>query len=209
VEELLVRVSPLLNLHVRGWVIRTTPEHPFYVDRRGWIPTGMLEVGDLLRSHDGQFVPVEAVASSGEVTTVYNVRVAEYHTYFVGSERWGFSVWAHNYPTNGPGGAAGTLPNDANVVRGGIQTPTIGTHPSGVTGISVHSAPGVSVADLSQGLNNGQVRATTVGAVRQAGGDVIVTSGQSAFHATLTGLTPQQINAVLGVPIPNPARLRP
>jgi filamentous hemagglutinin len=30
------------------------------------------------------------------VATVYNLRVAEYHTYFVGSLEWGFSVWAHN-----------------------------------------------------------------------------------------------------------------
>jgi hypothetical protein len=39
---------------------------------------------------------VEAVTDSGEVTTVYNVRIAEYHTYFVGSRDWAFSVWAHN-----------------------------------------------------------------------------------------------------------------
>jgi hypothetical protein len=56
----------------------------------------MLQVGDLLRSHDGQWLPVQAVTDSGEVTTVYNLRVAEYHTYFVGSRDWGFSVWSHN-----------------------------------------------------------------------------------------------------------------
>jgi len=27
---------------------------------------------------------------------VYNLRIADYHTYFVGSREWGFSVWAHN-----------------------------------------------------------------------------------------------------------------
>jgi hypothetical protein len=27
---------------------------------------------------------------------VYNVRVADHHTYFVGDREWGFSVWAHN-----------------------------------------------------------------------------------------------------------------
>ena len=27
---------------------------------------------------------------------VYNLRIADYHTYFVGSRDWGFSVWAHN-----------------------------------------------------------------------------------------------------------------
>src|SRR5262245_12785792 len=75
---------------------RTTPEHPFFVYGRGWIPAGMLEIGDVLRSHDGQKLPVEAVTDSGEVTTVYNFRIAEYHTYFVGSAAWGFSLWVHN-----------------------------------------------------------------------------------------------------------------
>ena len=27
---------------------------------------------------------------------VYNLRVADWHTYFVGCDEWGFSVWAHN-----------------------------------------------------------------------------------------------------------------
>ena len=30
------------------------------------------------------------------VETVYNFRVANCHTYFVGCAEWGFSVWAHN-----------------------------------------------------------------------------------------------------------------
>lgn len=41
-------------------------------------------------------VAVEAVEDSGKVETVYNWRITDYHTYFVGSEEWGFSVWAHN-----------------------------------------------------------------------------------------------------------------
>ena len=28
--------------------------------------------------------------------TVYNLRIEEYHTYFVGCAEWGFSIWAHN-----------------------------------------------------------------------------------------------------------------
>jgi hypothetical protein len=27
---------------------------------------------------------------------VYNIRVADFHTYFVGDETWGFALWAHN-----------------------------------------------------------------------------------------------------------------
>jgi hypothetical protein len=30
------------------------------------------------------------------VTTVYNLRVADFHTYFVGGGLWGFDVWVHN-----------------------------------------------------------------------------------------------------------------
>jgi hypothetical protein len=33
---------------------------------------------------------------TGKQERVYNLRVADYHTYFVGSEEWRFSVWAHN-----------------------------------------------------------------------------------------------------------------
>lgn len=53
--------------------------------------------GDKFVSHDGQCVDVEEVYETGENETVYNLRVADYHTYFVGDSReWGFSVWAHN-----------------------------------------------------------------------------------------------------------------
>jgi hypothetical protein len=41
-------------------------------------------------------VVVEDLLDTGEVQTVYNLEVAEAHTYFVGMKEWGFSVWAHN-----------------------------------------------------------------------------------------------------------------
>jgi filamentous hemagglutinin len=61
--------------------------------------------GDLLRTHDGRHVPVESVRDAGETATVYNVRIEEYHTYFVGSPDWCFSLWVHNasyLPEEGP-----------------------------------------------------------------------------------------------------------
>jgi hypothetical protein len=36
------------------------------------------------------------VALSGQLATVYNLEVEGDHTYFVGGERWGWDVWAHN-----------------------------------------------------------------------------------------------------------------
>jgi len=96
VEEVFKNKCRLLNLHVQGRVIRTTPEHPFYVSGKGWLGTKDLVEGDLLRSHDGQWLAVEAVTDSGEESEVYNLRIPDYHTYFVGARAWGFSVWAHN-----------------------------------------------------------------------------------------------------------------
>ena len=93
VEELFNRTGRLASLHVGGQVIRTTLEHPFYEYAKGWVPAGDLKPGDLLSTEDGQWVTVEEVYDAGEWETVYNLRVADYHTYFVGGEDWGFSVW--------------------------------------------------------------------------------------------------------------------
>src|SRR5216683_4473047 len=84
------------DLHIGGQVIRTTAQHPFFVQGRGWLEAGDLKIGDLLLSHDGQWLPVEDLFDTGQYETVYNLAIADYHTYFVGSYTWGFSVWAHN-----------------------------------------------------------------------------------------------------------------
>ena len=84
VEAVFRRLGEILHLHVRGQVIRTTDEHPFYVQSKGWVPARELHSGDLLDSHDGQWVAVQEVYSTGVYETVYNLRLAEFHTYFVG-----------------------------------------------------------------------------------------------------------------------------
>jgi len=103
------------------------------------------------------------------------------------------------------------IPEGALVVRGGRNRPAdiargTGTHPSGVTGVSVECAAGVSVTELAAALPHPDIGVTTVGAVRRGGGDVIRTSGRSPYHATLTGLTPDQASQLLTPTIPNPAR---
>ncbi len=103
------------------------------------------------------------------------------------------------------------IPDDAIVVRGGRNRPEdirrgIGTHPSGVTGISVECGQGLSVEELCTSIPHGQVGVTTVEAIRAAGGDVIRTSGRSPQHATLIGLTPDEIGFLLNPTIPKPAQ---
>jgi hypothetical protein len=96
VEEVFVREGLIWHLHVRGQVIRTTAEHPFYARGRGWVACHELAVGDWLLAEDGHWVTVEDLLDTGCWETVYNLQVADSHTYFVGCGEWGFAVWAHN-----------------------------------------------------------------------------------------------------------------
>ena len=83
-------------VRVHGKEIETTPEHPFYVDGKGWTDAQELEVGDLLISTDGQLTPLEAIRFTSEKQFVYNLSITNDHTYFVGDADWGFTVWVHN-----------------------------------------------------------------------------------------------------------------
>lgn len=96
VEEVFVRQGLVWHLHIGGQVIRTTAEHPFYAWGKGWVPCHELVVGDTLLGEDGRWLTVEDLLDTGVWETVYNLRVADFHTYFVGCDEWGFSVWAHN-----------------------------------------------------------------------------------------------------------------
>ena len=98
VQEVFVRQSLVLALRIDGRVIRTTAEHPFWVEGKGWRCVKELAPGDRLVTlgGEGQTVLVEEVRDTGESETVYNLQVADHHTYFVGTSEWGWAVWAHN-----------------------------------------------------------------------------------------------------------------
>jgi hypothetical protein len=68
---------------------------------------------------------------------------------------------------------------------------------------SVFTGPGVSLFELARSCRNNQVRRTTVGAVLSAGGPLRLSAGPP-YHCDLYGLTPQQFDAILSVPEPNP-----
>jgi hypothetical protein len=96
VEKVFMRLAEVANLHVGGEVIRTTSEHPFYAFDKGWTAARDLIDGDWILTATGDWKPVEEVYDTGILEVVYNLRVAEHHTYFVGEENWGWTAWAHN-----------------------------------------------------------------------------------------------------------------
>ncbi len=73
-------------------------------------------------------------------------------------------------------------------------------------GADWHSPGQISDTILAATIPHGHIGVTTVGEVRQGGGDVVRTSGRSPYHATLTGLTSEQVSHLLTPTISNPAR---
>ena len=96
VEEVFVNTSAVIRISILGRVIRSTPQHRVYVRGRDWIEVSQLKPGDEFRSEDNRWLPIASIEDRGEVVPVYNFRIEPYHTYFVGSPEWGFSIWAHN-----------------------------------------------------------------------------------------------------------------
>jgi len=115
------------------------------------------------------------------------------------------------------------LPDEALVVRGGLNLPENSIQGSGITveddgklhNVSVNCAPGLGVEELTAanpetgypGIPNNQVGVTSVGEIRACGGEVIPSPRKSnPYHATLSGLTPEQASALFLPTKPNPNR---
>ncbi len=113
------------------------------------------------------------------------------------------------------------LPDEALVVRGGQNLSANFAQGSGVTvsadgkieGVSVNAAPDVSVQELTApnphtgypGIPHNQVGVTTVGAIRASGGDVVPSPTRTnPYHATLSGLTPEQASQIFRPTVKNP-----
>jgi hypothetical protein len=75
-------------LVIDGELIETTPEHPFYTQERGWVAAGELWIGAHVRKADGTFGVVESIGFAYRPQPMYNLTVAEAHTFFVGEQQW-------------------------------------------------------------------------------------------------------------------------
>jgi hypothetical protein len=86
----------MVELSVDGGVIRTTPNHPFYVRGKGFTPAAELESGCQFRGHNGQLVELKQKTITDKIELVFNIHVADNHTYFVGESNRKTSVLVHN-----------------------------------------------------------------------------------------------------------------
>jgi hypothetical protein len=89
ITAILAHDDPIIvYVTIDGEQIETTPEHPFYTGERGWVTAGELRVGDHIRNAKGDYGVVQATTIVRRVQRMYNLTVAEAHTFFVGSGAW-------------------------------------------------------------------------------------------------------------------------
>lgn len=90
----------LVHIQVEHEEISATPDHPFYVPQKGFVKAVDLRAGDILCTVNGEYVIVEKIQHEilESPVKVYNFRVANHHTYFVGNA----SVGVHNSGCGGP-----------------------------------------------------------------------------------------------------------
>ncbi len=75
--------------------IAVTPEHPFWVQGRGWTQAMLLDVGSPLATRDGE-VLLRHIRRIDRQVPVYNLSVAVDVSYFVGKS----ALWVHNANIN-------------------------------------------------------------------------------------------------------------
>ncbi len=153
----------LVDISVDGGdPITATDGHPFWLPyQQRWVDADQLVPGDWLRTSAGTYVQVTAIAHRKAWGTVYNLTVADQHTYYVVAG--GSPVLVHNcklHTANGPRVRPGPGPKtDIDVDAGGL------VHPPSAGDLSSLNVQGMSTYDTHQNLAavglTGQVRAPT------------------------------------------------
>jgi hypothetical protein len=65
-----------------GKLIETTPDHPFYVSKRGWVEAGKLNLNDKLLDEAHSEVQIQSINIVGKQVPVYNLEIEGNHTYY-------------------------------------------------------------------------------------------------------------------------------
>ena len=134
VQTFVTAARPVVEVMLEGGdgdveQVVATPEHPFWIDGRGWVELSQIELGARVLSSNGVTMSVTSLGARAEPATVYNLEVAELHTYLVGRA----GVLVHNScgpqdPRSSHAGWGGShRPPDAfpptPVPQGGINNP--------------------------------------------------------------------------------------
>jgi hypothetical protein len=201
-----VRVAPIWQVRLAdGQVLRTTMEHPFWVEnRREWLAAWELGEGDLVRTEDGRLVAVSSVRDTGVWERVYNWEVEDCHTYFVSATIDADSIWAHNA---GGYGNRTRAKKDAPLQNGGVlnagryaQTSYSGTFSAEGTRIYSRLAgrPISTIDDLVAAIRAGHISPSQieVNYIVRPGGRTLILNTRTGQALEQAGIPRSQWNAI-------------
>lgn len=88
------RVAPatLTLTFSNGEKIEATAEHPFYEEHKGFVPAGLLAVGNSVVTRAGPGLQIASIKKNTVAKNVFNLTASDSHTYFVGKS----ALWVHN-----------------------------------------------------------------------------------------------------------------
>jgi len=95
-DQAIIRVA-IIDGAGRTEMFGVTPEHPFWVSGKDWIPAQELKSGDVLYSLEDGSWKVLGVFDKGERADTYNFEVDQLHNYFIGSH----GILVHNQSKRG------------------------------------------------------------------------------------------------------------
>jgi hypothetical protein len=108
VEEVFARITDHLRILIiqsndgLQQTLKTTDEHPFWVSSKGWVNAAKLQVGDTLESPNSKSAVVLQTYYEFHPNgiPVYNLKVSEYHSYFVAEAEEHDLILVHNASYN-------------------------------------------------------------------------------------------------------------
>ena len=121
VEQTFVKETKILiHLLIDDIEIKTTPEHPFWIPQKGWIPAGELSVDDTVKLNSGALLKISSITQDilTQPISVYNFEVEEWHTYFVSQH----GVLVHNECWRIGSRSVKNVVGDATAVADGVIT---------------------------------------------------------------------------------------
>ena len=165
-ETYVRETNEVVHLTINGEVITSTLDHPFYVQDAGFVGAGDLYIGDKLLDAEGNTLLVEDVKTEklDVPVKVYNFKVDEFHTYYVGYcnvlvHNAQYDVGKYNELPNEPGMDKHHVPQKAAMKKldpnydpktgPAIQVPKVGHTVKGPRGVVSRSMKGINtVKDL-------------------------------------------------------------
>ncbi len=83
VLEKIIHLDAQIQYFILNKKIKTTSEHPFWVNGQGWVRAKEIKIGDWLLTSSGEKITVSDIDSYSTIETVYNLELeGDDHNYF-------------------------------------------------------------------------------------------------------------------------------